>query len=82
MQNDVKTICGIVLEGEFLFTQFSVYFWKNKGLWKNEGLFKLMLLVLVYKILLFLSNGFTRKKNKEVLRNICYNICHTDPPLF
>ena len=31
MQNDVKTICGIVLEGEFLFTQFLFIFERIKG---------------------------------------------------
>ena len=59
MQHDLKIICGIVFQADFFvyaaYCWFSVYFWKNNQFWKNEALFKLMVLVLIYAILLFLS---------------------------
>ena len=78
MQHYMKIKCSIVDLSQrdlfaLVFCWFFVHFWKNSWFWKNEGLLKLMVLVLLYTMLLFLSNGFTRKQNKEVLRNIYYN---------
>ena len=70
MQHCMKIKCGIVFEADVfvhaVFCCFFVYFRKN------EGLLKLIVLVLVYTVLLFLSNGFTRKQKKEVLCNMYY----------
>ena len=68
MQHYMKIKCSIVFEADLfalVFCWVFVYFWKNNWFWKNEGLLKLMVLVLLYTILLFLSNGLPENKIKK-----------------